>query len=58
MWYIISKAARQTILNIEEHKQEDVKTNANCCFDHIIGWPYKDSTDKPLYDYAFAYSMV
>ncbi|MFL6324134.1 MAG: hypothetical protein ACJ72X_07875 [Nitrososphaeraceae archaeon] len=23
--------------NIEKHKQEDVKTNGDCCFNHIIG---------------------
>jgi hypothetical protein len=39
------------IWNIAEHKQEDVKTNGNCCFNHIIGLPQKDGNDKPLYDY-------
>jgi hypothetical protein len=37
--------------NIEEHKKEDIKTNGNCCFNHIIGLPQKDGNDKPLYDY-------
>ena len=39
------------IWNAEEHKQEDVRTNGYCCFNHIIGLPQKDGTDKPLYDY-------
>jgi hypothetical protein len=39
------------IWNIEEHKREDVRTNGDCCFNHIIGLPQKDSVDKPLYDY-------
>jgi hypothetical protein len=39
------------IWNIEEHKQEDIRTNGDCCFNHIIGLPHKDSIDKPLYDY-------
>jgi len=29
------------IWNIEEHKQEDVNTNGDCCFNHIIGLPTK-----------------
>ena len=37
--------------NIEEHKQEDIKTNGNYCFNHIIGLPQKDGNDKPPYDY-------
>jgi hypothetical protein len=39
------------IWNVNEHKQEDIKTNGNCCFNHIIGLPQKDGIDKPLYDY-------
>ena len=39
------------IWNIEEHKQEDLRTNGDCCFNHIIGLPQKDGSDKPLYDY-------
>ena len=39
------------IWNIEEHKQEYIKTNGDCCFNHIIGLPQKDGIDKPLYDY-------
>jgi hypothetical protein len=39
------------IWNIEKHKQEDIITNGDCCFNHIIGLPQKDGTDKPLYDY-------
>jgi hypothetical protein len=39
------------IWNIVEHKQEDVKTYGNCCFNHIIGLPEKDGINKPLYEY-------
>jgi hypothetical protein len=39
------------IWNIEGHKQEDIETNGDCCFIHIIGLPQKDAIDKPLYDY-------
>jgi hypothetical protein len=39
------------IWNVEEHKQEDIRTNGYCCFNHIIALPNKDGVDKPLYDY-------
>lgn len=26
---------------MQEHKQEDVRTNGNCCFNHIIRLPKK-----------------
>jgi hypothetical protein len=39
------------IWNKEGHKQEDIKTNGHCCFNHIIGLPQKDGSDTPLYDY-------
>jgi hypothetical protein len=37
--------------NIEEHKQEDVRTRGECCFNHIIGLPTKGRIEKPLFDY-------
>jgi hypothetical protein len=39
------------ICNVDEHKREDIRTNGDCCFNHIIGLPQKDGVDKPLYDY-------
>jgi hypothetical protein len=39
------------IWDIEEHKQEDIITKGDCCFNHIIGLPQKNGEDKPLYDY-------
>jgi hypothetical protein len=39
------------IWDVDQHKQEDAKTNGDCCFNHIIGLPQKDGIDKPLYDY-------
>ena len=37
--------------DVQEHKQEDIRTKGDCCFNHIIGLPQKDGSDKPLYDY-------
>ena len=39
------------IWNVEEHEQEDIRTNGACCSNHIIGLPQKDGVDKPLCDY-------
>jgi hypothetical protein len=39
------------IWDIAEHKQEDIKTNGDCCFNHIIGLPTKERIEKPLFDY-------
>jgi hypothetical protein len=39
------------ICNKQVHKQEDIRTNGDCCFNHIVGLPQKDKNDKPLYDY-------
>jgi hypothetical protein len=39
------------IWNIEEHKQEDVRTRGECCFNHIIGLPTKEGLEKPIFDY-------
>ena len=35
----------------EEHKQEDMKTNGDCCFNHIIGLPTKEWIEKAKFDY-------
>ena len=39
------------IWNIQEHKQEDIKTKGECCFNHIIGLPIKEGLEKPMFDY-------
>jgi hypothetical protein len=39
------------IWDVDQHKQGDIKTDGDCCFNHIIGLPQKDGVDKPLYDY-------
>ena len=39
------------IWNVEEHKQEDIRTKGDCCFKHIIGLATKQGIHKPLYDY-------
>ena len=33
------------------HRQEDVRTNGDCCFNHIVGLPAKDKVEHPIYDY-------
>lgn len=35
----------------QEHRQEFIKTEGQCCFNHIIGLPVKDKKEHPLYDY-------
>jgi hypothetical protein len=35
----------------QQHKLEDILTNGDCCFNHIIDLPQKNGNDKPLYDY-------
>jgi len=39
------------IWDIQEHKQEGVRTKGECCFNHIIGLPTKDGLEKPIFDY-------
>jgi hypothetical protein len=39
------------IWNVEEHKQQNVRTDGDCCFNHIIGLPQKNGIDKPLFEY-------
>ncbi|HET8855902.1 MAG TPA: DEAD/DEAH box helicase family protein [Nitrososphaeraceae archaeon] len=36
----------------QEHKQQDIITKGQCCFNHVIGLPTKDNNiEKPLFDY-------
>jgi hypothetical protein len=35
----------------QQHKLEDIRTNGDSCFNHIIGLPQKNGADKPLYQY-------
>jgi hypothetical protein len=35
----------------EEHRQEYLIKNGNCCWNHIVGLPVKDKKEHPLYDY-------
>jgi hypothetical protein len=39
------------VWNIEEHKQEDIKTKGDCCFNHIVGLPTKENREKPMFEY-------
>jgi hypothetical protein len=38
------------IWDVRQHKQVDIETNGDCCFNHIIGLPMKDGVEKPLFD--------
>jgi hypothetical protein len=35
----------------QQHKQEDIATKGDCCFNHIIGLPTKEGHDMPLLPY-------
>ena len=39
------------IWNSRSHRQEDARTNGDCCFNHIIGLPKKENKENPFYDY-------
>jgi hypothetical protein len=45
------------IWNIEEHKHEYIRTNGDCCFNHIIGLLQKDGIDKPLFLWSCSYRI-
>ena len=38
------------IWDIQKHKQEDIKTKGDCCFNHIIGLSTKASVDKIIFN--------
>jgi hypothetical protein len=39
------------IWDLKQHKQEDIKTKGDCCFNHIIRLPRKDGIEKSIFDY-------
>ena len=39
------------IWNPTQHKQEDIKTKGDCCFNHLISLPRKDGIEKSIFDY-------
>jgi hypothetical protein len=39
------------IWDVKEHKEEDIRTGGNCCFNHIIGLPIKEGKEKAMFDY-------
>ncbi|MGI8833314.1 MAG: hypothetical protein ACR2IS_11855, partial [Nitrososphaeraceae archaeon] len=39
------------IWNSRIHRQEDIKTNGDCCFNHIIGLPKKNNEEKSMFEY-------
>jgi len=43
----------------KEHKERDIRTKGDCCFNHIIGLPRKDGIEKPMFDYErFLYDAL
>jgi hypothetical protein len=45
--------SQQTFLKMEypQYDQQDIRTNGDCCFNHINGLTQKDGIGKPIYDY-------
>jgi hypothetical protein len=39
------------IWNQQQHRQEDIKTKGDCCFNHIVGLPKKENIEKSMFDY-------
>ena len=39
------------IWNKDQHIQDDILTNGNCCFNHIIGLPIKNGKEYPIFEY-------
>jgi hypothetical protein len=35
----------------QQHKLEDINTDGDCCFNHIIGLPTKEGVEKVIFDY-------
>jgi len=35
----------------DSHREEYVKTDGQCCFNHIIGLPVKNGKEHPIFDY-------
>ena len=35
----------------QQHTEEYIRTNGQCCFNHIVGLPTKDKREYPLFDY-------
>jgi hypothetical protein len=33
------------------HKEKDRISKGDCCFNHVVGLPRKDGTEKPIFDY-------
>jgi hypothetical protein len=39
------------IENRYQHREEFIKTNGNCCFNHIVGLPIKNNVQHPIHDF-------
>jgi hypothetical protein len=35
----------------QQHTDEYIRTNGNCCFNHVVGLPQKDKREYPMLDY-------
>ena len=38
-------------LGSARHTEEHIRTNGQCCFNHVVGLPTKDKKEYPLFDY-------
>jgi hypothetical protein len=45
------KDLQRLVRDQQQHKQEDIKTKGDCCFNHIIGLPRKGGKEKPMFEY-------
>ena len=39
------------VWSIDKHIQDDISTNGECCFNHIIGLPIKNGKEYPIFEY-------
>jgi hypothetical protein len=50
-YFSIFKDKAYWIWDKETHREEFIKSNGNCCFNHIIRLPVKNGIEHPIYDY-------
>ena len=39
------------VWSIDQHIQDDISTNGECCFNHIMGLPIKNGKEYPIFEY-------
>src|SRR4029079_2107373 len=35
----------------QQHTEEHIRTNGQCCFNHILGLPIKNNKEYPIFDF-------